>query len=176
MSIVVVLAATEDGIIGVQKPDGTTRMPWDMIPVDNAWFRGLIADKNIVVGRKTFEELENFLPRWTTRDVFVFSQSWPSYEGSHSYVSNLAQRFQFPEEDGGYAIIGGAQTAAAAIPYAWDASLTVVPQTALLPLQDGEEYIRDEALVASIHRNFSLKRIMPYTGDTCRILYGKSKD
>jgi dihydrofolate reductase len=173
MANISVLAATESGIIGIRnEATGETRMPWSMIPVDNAWFRGLLVGRIIVVGNRTYKELSGYIHNWDAYSIWVYTSrtSGRGHPGVEYFDAGEALDWV-----GDAVVIGGAHTTKALLAHTDLASLTLVPATALLPLAEGESYVVDKQLVDDMRSQFDLRRVMPYTKDSCRILFGKRK-
>lgn len=113
--VTLVVAATEDGVIGRDNA-----MPWHL-PADLARFKQLTWGKPIVMGRRTFESIGRALPG--RRNVVVTRDPAWRAEGVHA-ADSLDAALAACGDAAEVMVIGGAQLYAAALPRAGRVELT----------------------------------------------------
>ncbi len=67
-----IIARSQNGIIGIQGPDGKQQLPWSL-PPDLARFKKLTTGHPVIMGRKTFDSIGRPLPK---RQNIVVSRFW----------------------------------------------------------------------------------------------------
>lgn len=136
MTIALIWAESKNGIIGKENA-----LPW-YLPNDLKYFRSLTQGNIVVMGRKTFESLENKpLPN---RENFVLTRraDFSAPEGTRIFRS-VEELASFEDSDEVF-VIGGAEIYQSAIPYADILYRTVVHQDfdgdATAPIFNKEEW------------------------------------
>ena len=123
MKLIIIAAIAHNRVIGKNG-----KVPW-YIPEDLARFKQLTIGHTVVMGRKTFDSLDNPLPNRTniviTSHVINGVKSYPSLEFALQALKNETEVF----------IIGGGKVYADALKYADELRLTLVEKDV-----DGDTY------------------------------------
>lgn len=174
----VALAVSESGIIGINRPDGTTEIPWS-VPEDMIWFRGLCLRANVIVGKRTLDECLPFLKFWYPEAVYVYTRNfdpdWAKALGGIGIGMISPERLRHHPEDEKFVVVGGAETYRTFLPRAEWASLTTIPDSAVTPLGELESYVYAKDIVETIEAEFDLKKVLTKQTKNCTIRYGKRK-
>ncbi len=174
----VALAVSESGIVGFNRADGTTGIPWS-VPEDMIWFRGLCLRRNVIMGGKTLRECLPFLKFWYPEAVYAYTRAfdpdWVPKLGGIDWGIITPQRLKHHPEDEKFVVVGGADTYRTFLPLASWASLTTIPDSELATLADGESYIYAKDIVETIEKEFTLKKVVTQQTKTCVIRYGTRK-
>jgi dihydrofolate reductase len=116
MKLIVIAAIARNRVIGKNG-----KLPWH-IPEDLKRFKQLTTGHTVVMGRRTFDSLDNPLPQRTniviTSRVINGVKSFPSLEFAVQALKNEKEVF----------VIGGGQVFAEALKYADELRLTIVEQ------------------------------------------------
>lgn len=173
MTCTLVVAVSKDRkILGYRNADGKTGIPWGMIPADNAWFRGICLNANLVIGRTTFDEVGKFVQRWTTQNVYVLTtRKLPDW--AHN---NVHRTYNLPEwrSIGNTVVIGGLLTYKDLLPHVTHVALTEVAESQVDAVTGS--YTSDPDFIQSIEDQFELKRVLTWTlDDHCVIKFGARK-
>ena len=137
MKLIIIAAIARNRVIG---KDG--KLPWH-IPEDLARFKQLTTGHTVIMGRRTFDSLENPLPYRTniviTSRVINGVKSFPSLEFALQALKNENEVY----------VIGGGKLFIAALPYADELRLTLVEREV-----DGDTYFPPYQEL--LHRQFQL--------------------
>ncbi|HQZ27875.1 MAG: dihydrofolate reductase [Verrucomicrobiales bacterium] len=122
MNVSLIAAFAEDRLLGSEKG----HLPWDL-PRDKMHFRRYTAGKWLLLGRKTYEEMEG----WFTDQrplILTRSADFRPSAAHHAVVSSVPQAIDLASGNGAGELVvcGGAGTFAAALPYADTLVLTRV--------------------------------------------------
>ncbi len=117
MRIAIVVAATDDGVIGKDNA-----IPW-RLPDDLKWFKQVTMGKPIVMGRKTYDSIGRPLSGRT--NIVISRQGNLTIPGC-TVVASLGDAFKFVADAPEVAVIGGAEFFRQALPIADTIYLTRV--------------------------------------------------
>lgn len=117
MRVSLIAALSLDGVIGLEGG-----LPWHL-PADMKHFRRMTLDQTILMGRRTWEEVGEPLPR---RRNLVLSRRADFRPPGAEVFADLASALCAAREDGALWVIGGHAVYAAALPMADALHLTVV--------------------------------------------------
>jgi dihydrofolate reductase len=134
MEITLIAAMGRNRVIGKHGA-----LPWKM-PQDLARYHALTLGKPLLIGRKTFEETEEPLPR---RHNLVLSQNPTKIKGAEVFTSLEAAIKRAAELGPELMVVGGAQIYALALPVATKICLTTIE---LEPEGDAFFPVFDESL------------------------------
>jgi len=103
MELITVAAVAENGVIG---RDG--ELPWPSIPADKRQYRDRIADRPVILGRRTFDSMRDDLPG-TAQIVLSRTESDYEVESAHhaSGIDDAVATVESLGSDRAY-VIGGA--------------------------------------------------------------------
>ncbi len=172
MTCTLVVAVSKDRkILGYRNADGKTGIPWGMIPADNAWFRGICLNANLVIGRTTFDEVGKFAQRWTTQNVYVCtSRKLPDW-AHNNVISTQEPDWVITNHT---VIIGGLSIYKKLLCHVTHVALTEVAEN-LVDAVSGD-YTSDHEFIQSLYDQFELKRVLTWTrDDECMVLFGGRK-
>ncbi len=123
MKVSMIAAMTPDRVIGT----GHGGIPWHL-PRDSQHFRSYTAGHHMLLGRRTFEEMDGW---FTTQTPIVLTRDVGYTPKIGHAVQSVEQAIQLAEESGDTELVvsGGASIYALALPFAETLILTIVQAT-----------------------------------------------
>ena len=122
MLVSMIAAMSPNRVIG--KPGGG--IPWSL-PRDKQHFRGYTAEKWMLVGRSTYQEMEGWFGN-RAPIVLTSDSSYSTESPAHRVASSVTEGIRIAEKNGAEELVvtGGASVYTAALPYAERLILTIV--------------------------------------------------
>lgn len=139
MELVAVAAVSENGVIG---KDGD--LPWPSIPADRRQYRARVADAPVVLGRRTFESMQDDLPGAAQVVMSRTPRTYPVETARHaSTVEEALEVLESLGAERAY-VLGGAEVYELFVPHVDRMVLSRVPGTfdgdAHFPAWDPDEW------------------------------------